>query len=112
MNKKSVVILSTTALFVMMLVHLLLIAIVAPNTYISGITHEQYKEIINTSSVAAADVKLKAGALVLYNGYEGSQFLLKYSLLFGIAASILCFFNLILIIFNKSNYDRPTKQPE
>jgi hypothetical protein len=84
-------------LVLMTLATVLVMGIAIPNTYASGITHEQYKEMVGTSSYAATNATVNAYSLVLYNGYEGSQYLLKCSIIFNIALFFCCALNCVLV---------------
>ena len=77
---RNIVVFMLSLLLTSIVAHVLLLVLITPDTHAWSITREQYKMILDTSSVANGDGKLKAGALTLLNGYEGSQFLLKWSL--------------------------------
>jgi len=77
--------------------YVLLMLITVPNTHSAGIDREHFKSVIEASSVAAADANLKGSALVLFNGYEGSQFLLKLSTVFGVAFVAAAISNAIIV---------------
>ena len=94
------------------LANVLLMGIAIPNTYASGITREQYKEMVGTSSYAATNATVNAYSLVLYNGYEGSQYLLKYSIIFNIALFFCCSLNCILVVMRKRSSSKQSPMAE
>lgn len=102
MNKKNNLLIAVL-LVLMTLASVLLMGVAIPNTRASGISREQYKKMVDTSSYAASDATVKAYSLVLYNGYEGSQYLLKCSIVFDVVLFFCCSLNCILLIKNKRN---------
>ena len=95
-NNKKLLCIATLMNLFLALIYCLLLVIVIPNTHAAKIDRKDYVSILETSSFASANIKAKAGALVLFNGYEGSQFLLKWSEVFGLTFLAFSVFNSLL----------------